>query len=325
MVEKRFFYHSFPRPRQNEAATTTLERGLAILSFMSRVGLILAPEVVRWDVSAVTTNNEELLLLQRRACFTEISEPELPSHADIFGPISLAFEIADLRAVGALPVLYAPQGMENNLVSQLSTFVVHGAWHTEKVLSHLNELKTMTDPENVKARFGHPVSPSYTMHLQNPDEEGRIVADYEIPAEYIRRLMEHVGYRNIPFDHSAAILRLMMNIFYPTDNLYSQQELGYYRQREWRLIESDISFNNRPMTRPLTSEEKGDLGQIDPVFWSRHLSTKDRSGSRVDLALIYQPQPNWNFLTIAKSVTVPEEAIARVNAIVGAELPVRVS
>jgi hypothetical protein len=117
----------------------------------------------------------------------------------------------------------------------------------------------------------------------------------------------------------------MMNIFYPTDNDYSQQELGYYRQREWRLIESDIGFNNHPMTRTLTNAEKTNLHSSDPVFWGRHLSTRDRSGTRADLALIYQPQPDLNFLSIAKSVTVPEEAIARVKAIVGPGISVRAS
>jgi hypothetical protein len=207
MIEKRFFYHSFPRPRRDEAAITTLKRGLGTLSFMSRVGLILAPEVVRWDASAVSTNNEELLLLQRRACFTELSEPELPSHAHIFGPISLAFEITDLRAVGALPVLYAPQGVGNSMASQLSTLIVRGAWHTEKVLSKLNELKTLADAEKMTAKLGQEISPTYSLHLKNSDNEGKIVADYEVPAEHVKRLLEFVGYQSIPFEHSTAILR----------------------------------------------------------------------------------------------------------------------
>ena len=34
MGEERFFYHSFPRPRAEEDASSTLERGLQILEYM---------------------------------------------------------------------------------------------------------------------------------------------------------------------------------------------------------------------------------------------------------------------------------------------------
>ena len=54
MGEERFFYHSFPRPRAEEDASSTPERGLQILAYMKEVGLVLAPEVVQWDASALT-------------------------------------------------------------------------------------------------------------------------------------------------------------------------------------------------------------------------------------------------------------------------------
>ena len=113
MGEERFFYHSFPRPRAEEDASSTLERGLQILAYMKEVGLVLAPEVVQWDASALSTKDEKVQILQRRACFTELAQFELPEHSRTFGPISLAFGIADLRAAGALPVIYAPQGVQD--------------------------------------------------------------------------------------------------------------------------------------------------------------------------------------------------------------------
>jgi hypothetical protein len=123
MSDERFFYHSFPRPKAGEQL---LEKGLQILAFMKEVGLVLAPEIVKWNASALSTNEEEVQILQRRACFTEIARSEVPEHSRTFGPISMAFDIADLRASGALPVIYAPQGMPDNMVSLLSTFIVRG-------------------------------------------------------------------------------------------------------------------------------------------------------------------------------------------------------
>lgn len=232
MSETRFFYHSFPRPKGAERAAETLERGLKILAYMKDVGLVLAPEAVQWDASALSTNDEKITVLQRRACFTELGQDELSNHSRTFGPISLEFEIADLRASGAVPVIYSPQGLPDSIASQLATLVVRGAWHTEKVLQALNLLKSVCDP-NQAASFlglpsGTPVSPDCMLHLRNPSPDGGMAAEYDVPAVYVRQVLDHVGYRSIPFDHSAAILRLVMNMFYPTDNDFTGTELGYY-------------------------------------------------------------------------------------------------
>ena len=82
----------------------------------------------------------------------------------------------------------------------------------------------------------------------------------------------YVGFNNIPFDHSAALLRVFLSMFYPTDNLYTADALGYYRQREWRVISSDIEFNKHPATRALTGPEQERLLSIDREFWSRQLN-----------------------------------------------------
>ncbi len=71
-----------------------------------------------------------------------------------------------------------------------------------------------------------------------------------MPASNIDAMMKHVGYRNIPFDHSIGMLGIFLNIFYPTDNTHSGELLGYYRQREWRLIGGELNFNDRPLGRP---------------------------------------------------------------------------
>ena len=322
MKKDRFFYHSFPRPRQ-EDSTATLERGLEILRFMAEVGLILAPEVVHWDAGALSTNNERIQILQRRASFTELSRRELVDHARHFGPISLEFDIGDLRAAGALPVIYAPQSLQSSMASQVATFFVRGAWHTEKVLSKLQEMKDIVDPEKVKQKFGHPPAPNYELRLKNVDPSGKIINDFNVPAEYVRNFLHHVGYRNIPFDHSAAVLRLMMNMFYPTDNEFMDEQLGYYRQREWRLIETGVAFNQHPMTRRLNNDEQLRLQEIDRQFWTRNVSCGDQKGPRSELALLYKPEPNWNFLSLAKAIIVPNTAVERAREILGATAPIR--
>jgi hypothetical protein len=72
----------------------------------------------------------------------------------------------------------------------------------------------------------------------------------------------------------------------------------------------------------LAANEKQALRTIDPAFWDRQLSTKDQHGSRVDLALIYQPEPNWNFLGLVKRILAPKAAMERIKSVVGPGIPV---
>jgi hypothetical protein len=87
MIKVRHFFHSFPRPKRDESANDTLDRGLKILTFMKQVGLILAPEVVHWDVSVLAPDAPQVHLLQCRASFTELAISELARHSKTFGPI----------------------------------------------------------------------------------------------------------------------------------------------------------------------------------------------------------------------------------------------
>ena len=323
-VQDRKFFHSFPRPKQGESPNDTLERGLRILALMRKIGLLLAPELVSWDVSLVSNGTEQLSTLQRRACFTELSEAELPAHSAIFGPTALSFNLMALRSAGATPVIYVPQGISESLLSQLGTFCVRGAHHTRYILNQLQGLKEMSDPTIAEKRLGLPVNPNYQLDLRNTDAEGKVVARYPVAASDVRHVLQHVGYNNIPFDHSVAILTVFLNMFYPTDNAHTGDALGYYRQREWRVIAGDINFNQRPMGRSMSPTEIAEVEDIDPQFWTRELTVDGVPTRRSALAQIYDPVPDWDFFSLVEEVLVPREAVDRVREIVGEDVPVRV-
>jgi hypothetical protein len=327
-MHDRYFFHSFPRPRTEESETATLERGLHILAFMKEIGLVLAPEVVIWNTDLIGGGTEKFAILQRRACFTELEISQLAKHSAVFGPISLAFDIGKLRAVGATPVIYAPQGLANNPLSQISTFSVRGAYHTRYVLERLLELKEASDPETAIKKFGYPLAPDCKIFLKNPDPTGKIVAEYEVPASNVNHLMQHIGFRNIPFDHSIGVLSIFLNMFYPTDNSFTGDQLGYYRQREWRLI-GGPNINGRPMGRMLNDNEISQLSNIDTRFWNREIDiptpgtlTGGRQ-RRALLALVYDPVENFNFFDLVDAVFVPKEAEERARAVVGDKVVIR--
>jgi hypothetical protein len=110
--------------------------------------MILAPELVVWDMGILGGGAKPVSLLQRRASFTELDISELASHSATFGPLSLAFDIGALRKAGAVPVIYVPQDKANESASMLATFCVNAVYHTRYVLSHLKELKDTADPAN---------------------------------------------------------------------------------------------------------------------------------------------------------------------------------
>jgi hypothetical protein len=316
-LNDRFFFHTFSRPVQDEPVDATLDRALGILSFMKERGLILAPEIVTWELPLQDGGVESLSILQRRACFTELSIAELADHARIFGPISLSFSIDRLRASGLTPVLYVPQGAGLGSLSQISTFCVKAAWHTRYVLQRLQELKVISDPITCRERFGYPLAPGATVQLKNTDPAGNVVANYTIPASHVDAVMKHIGYRNIPFDHSIGMLSVFLNIFYPTDNTHSGELLGYYRQREWRLIGGDLNFNNRPIGRGLKPDETARLLAINNRFWGRELVWEGKPQTRSTLAVIYEPAASWNFFDLVEKVYVPRSIEERARAIAG--------
>jgi hypothetical protein len=213
-MRDRHFFHSFPRPKKDEPENATLDRGLKILPLMHQAGLVLAPEIVKWNMSAL--GNKDFSVLQRRASFTEFHLNELGAHSRVFGPIALSFDIAKLRGAGATPVIYVPQGSAENPLSLIALFCVNGAYHTKYVLSHLQQLKQLTDPAMSIEPLKRPVAPGCPVRLTNTDPAGTVVAEYTVVADDVRHVLQHVGFNNIPFDQSAGVLGAFLNMFYPT-------------------------------------------------------------------------------------------------------------
>ena len=298
-----------------------MERAIAILALIRKIGLVLAPEVIEWDLSPLGLSKMPLRTLQRRMCFTEIAPAELSEHSNLFGPLALSFNTVKLREAGAMPVIYVPQGLSSPL-SQLAIFCVNGAQHTKAVLGQLQQLKEVSDPQLAEIKFGHPVDPNCVLNLRNIDPEGDVVASYSVPVVHAQQLLQHIGFNNIPFDHSIGILEVFLNMFCPTDNSYNGEFLGYYRQREWRIIAGDVRLNGRAMGRELTSAEKKEVIAIDPFFWSRPLFINGNKICRLDLALLYEPIIGWNVFDHMESIYAPENVHIQIRGIVESQVPV---
>jgi Putative abortive phage resistance protein AbiGi, antitoxin len=303
--ERRFFYHSFPRPRREDSPEKTISKGIEILRSIKEIGFLLAPEIVKWDTPVSIGSKSPILIPQLRISFTEIKESELPKHANIFGPFALEFDLDDLRKEGAMPVIYAPQarGTEDHL-SLTGAIIVSHLRHINHLVSQLQSLTEAYDAaEKNKIE---------KITLNNLGDKGEIVQSYEISIGIIRELINFLSFKNAPFKSMIGVLHLMQSLFYPTDNEHLNDDLAYYRQREWRIT-GGYNVNSRPRSRPLTQVEKERVLTIDAAFWSRKDQIDGTEVSRIDRAQVLNQFRDRPLVDDIRRIIVPKsvESIAR--------------
>lgn len=305
--EARFFYHSFPRPRSGESDSQTANRGLVILQSMEKLGLVLAPEVVQWDDPVGLGTPSPIQVLQRRICFTELSPRELSGHTTRFGPFALEFDTTALRRIGALPVIYMPQALSGeDHLALLGPFVVGHLGQMRGSLEKLNELDQLDDLTYLQGQNpeASSISDDCLVTLGNGDESRGVIQEFEVPLKTIRGVLNYLGFETAPFNTMLGAISIAQAMFYPTDDDHQNLELGYYRQREWRIT-GDYSVNGSPRGRSPRDEEKELLLGIDRVFWERktHSSGELR---RVDEALVLvQPTPR-ELMGMVRRLIVPD-------------------
>ena len=289
----RFFYHSFPRPRHGEPYEYTTARGWALLQLIREIGLVLAPELVQWHTpgqNMLGTPNP-LKVLQRRICFTELSPQELSRHSEHFGPFALEFEVEELRRMGALPVIYMPQALsEQDHLALLGPFIVGHLDQIRGLLDKLVPLEQLSGPEYVQNHCGESVVDNHQMNLRNTDKSGNIVQEFPVSSEVIRNILRYLQFETAPFEAMRGVTSMAQSLFYPTDDDYHDEELGYYRQREWRIT-GDYYINENRRGRVPRDEEKTQLLGVDQSFWSRPVHSSHPT-LRVEEALVLtQPTP----------------------------------
>ena len=314
--ETKFFYHSFPRPRSGETESQTADRGWAILQSMKKLGLVLAPEVVEWHDPVGLGTPSPIQVLQRRICFTELSQGELGAHAMRFGPFALEFDITTLRRVGALPVIYMPQALsEQDQMALLGPFVVGHLGQIHSTLQKLNLLANLDNPAYVENLGSNPVPDNLVINLTNSAETGGTVQQFQIPWYLIKDLLSFIGFETAPFIAMMGATSIAQALFYPTDDDHHDQELGYYRQREWRIT-ADYYVNGFPRGRGLEGEEKELLLALDAAFWGANThSTNPTARVHEALALVH-PAPT-QLLDMITRIIVPDTFFDQAHQVFG--------
>lgn len=300
-ISERFFYHSFPRPRASVSDQTA--KGLKILRSMCRNGFLLVPERVSWSDPTGTQPGDRIHALQRRIAFTELAPQELHRHAKTFGPFALEYRIADLRPLGILPVIYVPDSTSRDPALDWTGVSLLGRLaDASQVIAGLVETQQLTAPTiemDLRMRDG-------AVHSRRFDErETAAIRDYLalIQGAPGQRLTEILG-----------ALRALTSLFYPTEHPQYTGLLGYYRQREWRLV-SGAFLNGQPTTTVATDKQRQELLEIDADFFSRTLPFPDGTAMLAAKSHFMATFGARHVVSIASRIIVPVVVEAEANAI----------
>ena len=197
----------------------------------------------------------------------------------------------------------------------LGPFVVGHLGQIRGTLESLNRLDQYSDPAYLRSLGAKFMPEDFLVTLTNVDESGGAVQEFQVPWKAIRDLLSFIGFKTAPFNAMMGVTSITQALFYPTDDDHHDQELGYYRQREWRIT-ADYYVNDSPRGRSLEDKEKELLLAIDVSFWGGNTHSSKPS-PRVDEALaLVQPTPA-DLLGLITRIIVPYDFFDQAHQVFG--------
>jgi hypothetical protein len=307
---ERYFYHSFPRRPQTEGHG----HGLAILELIRDFGLLMTPEIARWEYThADGSPPRRQSMVQRRISFTELAPAELAGHTKDFGPFALEFDIDALKRLGAIPVFYVSLAGDG-----------HGAGGLGGTLmNHLIDAMRLTDRIAQMAAILDGAPPDRDRQaITIPVDAGPALFDLNI--QEARETLRAISLGLAPARQLAAFLEGGLNYFYPADGR-NNATLQYYRQREWRMA-GNVAVRDEEMMHVPSAVMIDRLLALDADFFGRQFPPADEIVSNTSLhGLQQQRLADWCWvfaefdgrraLNWVRRVIVPADALDAATAI----------
>lgn len=299
-TNKYFFYHSFPRPEENQHKNIMIKKGLRILESIVNNGLLLTPESIEWEEPLENgTLGNKMISIAKSCSFTEIPLNKLKAHSAKFGYFSIEFDIEVLRKLGAIPVFYLPKAPDgdDSLESLASSLMIRMGEITE-FLNNLGKLEKWAE-ENLEKKNFFPILDSC-----GQQRIGRF------NSEAIKDIIEFCRGYSQPLKILINALRYIHGFHYPAENYRYNNRMDYYKQREWRIV-ANMSFHGKELTYPIKDEGiKKMLISIDPNFYQKEIALHyNRTARIIDLCQLFPEYNNKNFIEYAKRVIVPSKAV----------------
>jgi hypothetical protein len=303
-MQERLLYHSFPRRDRNSAVE--IDTGCKVLSLIRDAGLLLAPEIVKWQYShADGTPPRKQEIQQTRVCFTELSPSELPRHAENFGHFALEFRIDVLKGLGAIPVFYIPQsGGVAETPAELGSIVVMQSIDAAALVMRLAQMK-----QDIEA------APSPTSGRRDWTFGSDTQKKFSLDVEETRRVIEALTYGLTPPAMLFHGLLGLLHLFYPADDVIHNDDLAYYRQREWR-IGRNFAIRGEDVMRLPSAELIERVLNIDGAFWGDEFPRGSGSKKRrAEQLLVYPGIGGKRIIEAVNRVIVPPGAVERAKTI----------
>ena len=314
-IRKRFFYHSFPHQHSNGKgdllSDTTIEQGLATLTGITEIGLLLTPE--RWSLPPEYVDDgsepEDIPVYQKRVCFTAITPCELATHADYFGPFSLEFEIELVRRMGATPVIYIPTTVGTELdYGGAGVSMLHRLVEVRSILNRLQSMRDICGQQNLP----NPIR----MSLGTPPRYRQIRASTEGVLDVVEFVED--GIRDS--DTLRATVDGLSSFMYPSEIHGSDHLLEYFQEKEWRITNAFVrSATGKGLHSELTTEEKARLTELSPDYFGRTIEMMSGEISVADGCLAIRSFDSRGIFELCRRVIVPARAVPAVNQILPAE------
>lgn len=298
---KRYFYHSFPR-RCIDNTTQTFEKGLKILESIIEEGLILAPEIINFkEPLSDGSFSEPWSNIQKRCCFTELSEAELPKHQEVFGQFALEFEIPTLRYLGAIPIFYTPTGKHTDTgLEHVANSLMCRVGEIQLALDRLAKLDSLVKQTSNKNE------------VLNIAKNGNVIGSTRCSIGGAEDLINYLTSGSQPIDILRNALRIISQYFYPTENLKYNDELTYYRQREWRII-GNMSHHGKELTSSLETSTIQRLKDVDEKFYNKELEFHTGKYKIYEQCLLFKEYNNKPIIHYVNRIHVPKQVKERVE------------
>lgn len=303
-VPERFFYHSFPR--RSRFTPTEIEEGCTILGIIRDHGLALVPQILQWEYPhADGSPNRTSEVMQQRVCFTELAPSELSAHATKFGQFAIEFPVHVLKALGAIPVFYIPRAIGE----------VHGAeWAANVMVMQLQDayvlatrLAALTD--NLRTA---PPNEQIIHCTLGFTESG--FKDFNLDIASAKHVFEILTYALTPPDMMASALEAAMRYFVPADDLRQHEELGYYREREWRIA-ANVVMSGKALLQVPSQDLIDRLKALDSEFFAKKFHSSQGEKTRADLVSVLPGLNDRSVIQLASRIIVPKAALKRASEI----------
>jgi hypothetical protein len=300
ILPERYFYHSFPR-RFTGKPEEELKKGLEILRAMRDFGLVLTPEITNWqECLANGSLGPPWTVIQKRCSFTELGPSELRAHCEQFGHFSIEFSPLEFRKLGGIPVFYVPRSVTSGSgPDSLGSAMLARIGEIQRMLSRLVALSGLIANTNDKTQF------------VGIEQQGAGKSFSRASLGAAEDIIALLTAGSQPAEALENALRLFAGFFHPTEDERFTGPLGYYRQREWRLL-----ANIRGLTDCAPTAEMVDrLLSIDGDFFGKEMAFFTGLRRRADECRLFPQLDGKAILSYASRIVVPKDAVAEASSL----------